>query len=78
MELFQRPEGQSGEPKMAYNTFMGLSIALIAFAFMVGPGGLGIALAGGALACHFMANRIAIGQIPASQQTITVKAKEIQ
>lgn len=63
---------------MAYNIFMGLSIALIAFAFIVGPSGMGILAAGAALVCHFMANQIAVGQIPASQQTITVKAKVIQ
>lgn len=62
---------------MAYNIFMGLSIALIAFAFIVGPSGMGILLAGAALVALWLANQIAITQIPASQQTITVKAKVI-
>lgn len=63
---------------MAYNLLMAMAIALIAFAIMSGPGGFGILLAGASLACQFMANQIAIAQVPASQQTITVKARVIK
>ena len=59
---------------MLYNTFMTIAMIAIFMAFLCGPSGMGILLAGASLVCQFMANQIAITQIPASQQTITVKA----
>ena len=62
---------------MLYSTFMTIAMIAIFMAFLCGPSGMGILLAGAAMVSLWLANQ-AIPALPASQQTITVKAKVIR